>query len=154
MTVANVNWNKVKNEYITTDISQRKIAEKYNIPRSTLENKARKEKWKDERDKYRVKLEVELRQKTADKIVKIEVDRIANVIALSDLLAEKIKIAIEQLDNVVVDGEPRETGIVDTYKLRQVVQCTKDLKDIVRGDSDSNDIKRLDAVLDKIEGNI
>lgn len=38
-------WNQIKEEYMSTDISCRKLAEKYGIARSTLSQRAAREDW-------------------------------------------------------------------------------------------------------------
>lgn len=152
--MANIDWVKVKNEYITTNISQRKLAEKYSVSSRTIAIKSKEENWVELKKQKESEISAKLQQKTTEIIIENEVDRLAGIIEISDLLATKIKAAIDQLEKTVVDGKIVETGIVDTYKLRQLVQSTKDLRDVVRSDNDSRDIKKLDAVLDKIEGNI
>lgn len=47
-----VNWNKVKTEYITTDISQRKLADKHGIPYPTLRKRCRTEAWYEQKKAY------------------------------------------------------------------------------------------------------
>ncbi len=150
----NIDWIKIKNEYINSNISYRKLADKHSISFSTLEKTARKEKWNDLRKKQCDKIATEVRLKTAEKIVEAEVDRVANIINLSDKISEKISRAIEQVDKILVDGEIVDVGLIDTYRLRQLVQSLKDVKDIVKNDSDKTDLKRLDAVLEQIGGNI
>lgn len=132
-------WIKIKNEYINTSISQRKLAEKYGISVSTLTKRANKEKWQQEKETQCNKIETKVQQKTADKIVKSEVDRIANILALGDKLSAKIDKAIGQLETVLVDGEEVETGIVDVRGLRSLVQSVKDLKDIAGADDGRDD---------------
>lgn len=48
-----VDWEKIKTEYITGDISQDKLAKKYGVSRNILQTRAQKEKWTDERAKHR-----------------------------------------------------------------------------------------------------
>lgn len=144
-------WIKIKNEYINTSISQRKLAEKYGISVSTLTKRANKEKWQQEKETQCNKIETKVQQKTADKIVKSEVDRIANILALGDKLSAKIDKAIGQLETVLVDGEEVETGIVDVRGLRSLVQSVKDLKDIVRTDDNGDEIRKLDTILNGVD---
>ena len=144
-------WIKIKNEYINTSISQRKLAEKYGISVSTLTKRANKEKWQQTKETQCKKIETALQQKTADKIVKSEVDRIANILALGDKLSAKIDKAIGQLETVLVGGEEVETGIVDVRGLRSLVQSVKDLKDIVRTDDNGDEIRKLDTILNGVD---
>jgi hypothetical protein len=41
----NINWLRLRAEYITSDISQRALAQKYNVSFNTLKTIANKEKW-------------------------------------------------------------------------------------------------------------
>ena len=38
-------WRAIKAEYIASTISYRKLAEKYGVSRTTLERKAKEERW-------------------------------------------------------------------------------------------------------------
>lgn len=55
--MARTNWENLKNEYITTNISYRKLAEKYKINASQLTARAVKDKWHDKRTEFRKDLE-------------------------------------------------------------------------------------------------
>ena len=48
-----MDWDKLKREYVTTDISQRKLAKKYDIPYSNLSRMATKDKWSDARTQFK-----------------------------------------------------------------------------------------------------
>lgn len=141
--MAKTDWIKIKNEYINTNISQRMLAEKYRVSFNTLKHKANKEKWAAERKKQYNKITTKLQQKTAEKIASAEVDRISKVLELSDKLTMKIEKAIEQLESVAVDGHIIQTGFVDTYRLRQIVQSMKDIKDIARSEDKSEEIFKV-----------
>ena len=152
--MANVDWIKIKNEYINTNISYRKLAEKYDISFSTLEKTARKEHWKELREKQCDKVETRLRQKTADKIVDAEVDRLTELLKLTDEAQEQIRVGMSQLNKFMdMFGNIHESEIIDVVKLKKLVSAMKDLKDIVKVDT-GNDMRKLDEVLGKIEGNI
>ena len=152
--MVNVDWIKIKNEYINTNISYRKLAKKYDISFSTLEKTARKEHWKELREKQRDRVEMKLRQKTADKIVDAEVDRLAELLKLTDEAQKQIYIAMSQLGKYMdMFGNIHESDIVDVAKLKKLVSAMKDIKDIVRVDT-GTDMQKLDEVLGKIEGNI
>lgn len=58
-----VNWDKIKNEYITSRISYRDLAEKYNVPFQTLRDRAVKEKWFAKRKDFRNKVGTKTEQK-------------------------------------------------------------------------------------------
>lgn len=51
-----LDWEAIKTEYITTEASQAELAKKYGCKRSTVGERCRKEKWVEERGKYRASL--------------------------------------------------------------------------------------------------
>jgi predicted DNA-binding protein YlxM (UPF0122 family) len=55
-----INWNKIKTEYITTDISYRDIAEKYEISKTAIEKQSEKENWINERRQYKDELKTKV----------------------------------------------------------------------------------------------
>lgn len=152
--MANVDWIKIKNEYINTNISQRKLAEKYKVSYNTLKDRANKEHWADVKKKQHIKITSETQQKTADKIIDAEVDRIGNLLTSADTAQKKIDQALEQLTKYVnAEGEIVDSQFVNVKELRAIIAAMKDLKDIVKVDT-GNDMRKLDEVLGKIEGNI
>lgn len=76
-------WNKIKNEYICGNISQRKLAAKYGISYATLRGRAESELWPRLRDQYQRKASAEAAQKSAcavaDNAVKLEEARKAAI---------------------------------------------------------------------------
>ena len=96
-----LNWTKIRNEYINGHISQRKLAEKYDIPYQTLRDRALKEKWFDKRKEQREKISAKTAQKVAEKIAEQESDLAANIYSAANELLEKLKIAIAQTDTFI-----------------------------------------------------
>lgn len=70
-----VNWLKIKLEYETTSISQRKLSDKYSVSYNTLKDKANREKWAKSKIETHIKITSKARQKTIDKISKEESNR-------------------------------------------------------------------------------
>lgn len=152
--MANVDWIKIKNEYINTNISYRKLADKYKVSKNQVANRAKDENWQELRKKQRDKIETKLGQKTADKIVDAEVDRIGRLLTSADTAQKKIDQALKQLTKYVnAEGEIVDSQFVNVKELRAIIAAMKDLKDIVKVDT-GNDMRKLDEVLGKIEGNI
>lgn len=149
-----IDWIKIKSEYVNTKISYRELAEKYNVSLQSVSKHGNAEKWGELRKKQLNKISTEVVQKTAEKIVEYEVDRISHIMHMCDKLTKEIDKAIEQLDKVIVNGEVVNVGLIDTYKLRQLVQSLKDVKDIVKTDTSERDLKQLDTVIEHIKGNI
>lgn len=93
-----LNWTKIKNEYISGNISYRKLAEKHDVSFNTLKDRAVAEKWFEKRKEQHNKIETKTQQKTAEKIAERESDLAANINSAANELLEKLKIAIEQTD--------------------------------------------------------
>lgn len=117
-------WKKIKTEYITTDTSYRKLAEKYGVGESTLFARASKEKWVEQKEQHQSKTVA----KTLDAISKKQVDRAANLISVSDLLLAKVKSLLE------TDAEV----LSDTQSMKHISGVLKDIKEIqmIRSDAD------------------
>ncbi len=150
--MSNIDWESIKNEYIYTNTSYRKLAEKHGVSFNTLKCTAVKNGWAKQKKKEHHKITTRTQQKTVEKISNQEVDRITKILELTDKLTPKIEKAISQLEKTIVEGKTIPT-LVDTYRMRQITQTLKDLKDLAREDN-TNDMAKLDEVLSKIEGNI
>jgi len=145
-----LNWISIKNEYISTDISYRKLTKKYDVSFATLRARAKKEDWVAQKVAQKHKISTKIAQKTADKIVEKEVDRIGKLISISDSLLEMIATATNELNK----GDNDNIVKVDTYKLRQITASLKDIKDIQKDDTSDKD-KNSDAItalVDAIKG--
>lgn len=151
--MARIDWIPIKNEYINTNISYRKLAEKHNISFSTLEKKARKDGWKKLKDEQCDKIDEEVRQKTADIIVEAQTDRLTQLLILADTAQAKIQEAFEQLTTYMDDyGRVTESDIIDVNRLRKLLASLKDLKDVLAVDSGTSaDEKKQSELLNAIE---
>lgn len=92
------NWQRAKNEYITTSISLRALAKKRKIPLNSLRQKSKAEGWVAARKEFNAKAEAKVMEKASDLIAQHEVNRITRILALSDKLTDKLELAIDQLD--------------------------------------------------------
>ncbi len=149
-----IDWIAVKNEYINTNISQRKLAETYNVSYNTLKDKAHKEKWAEDKKKQHIKITSKTHQKTAEKIVNAEVDRVANLLNLTDKAQEQISVAFGQLNkHMDMFGNIHDADIVDVSRLKKLVSALKDIKDILHEDRKSENADVL-AKLDEVIGEV
>lgn len=64
-----MDWNAIKHEYITTYIGQRPLAGKHGVEYCTLRRRAEREKWIEQRDEMRRKIDANVTQKTVDAAV-------------------------------------------------------------------------------------
>ena len=137
-----VQWDKLKTEYATSQISYKELAEKYQIPYSTLKIHARCDRWVETRQEHLQ----QTMQKSLDLIGDRQAEDLARVDDLADQLLEKLQKAVDQLEQTVVQckekGESDQVkwektyeqrspgGAVDTQGLKILAGCLKDLKQI------------------------
>lgn len=135
-------WNKIKTEYITTDISLRKLAQKYGIRYATVQDRSKKEDWISLRDQHRTSTV----SKSISKISDRQADKLARIEGITDKLLMKLEQAVEELDMEIIkrrtkvesEGleittetmEAKEGGIVDRAGLRHLTAALKDMKEI------------------------
>ena len=128
-------WQAIKTEYITTQTSYRKLAQKYGVSHVQIGNVGKEENW------------VELRRqhldstfaKTVEKISQQEANRAAKIHSVADKLLQKIEAMVDN-------------GNVCTEKgLRALTAAVKDLKEIqgVKSDLDKQEQKARIATLEK-----
>ena len=120
-------WNKIKTEYITTDTSYRKLAEKHGVGESTLFARASKEKWVEQKEQHQSKTVA----KTLDAISKKQVDRAANLISVSDILLAKVKSLLETNAEVLADTQSMKhiSGVLKDIKEIQMIRSDADLRE-------------------------
>ena len=129
------NWQAIKTEYITTDTSYRKLAQKYGVNATNIAKRASKEKWVDERKKNASKT----LSKTLTAIGNKQADRAAKLFGVSDLLLDKVKSLLEA----------NEELLVDTSIMKDVSVILKNLKDIQMIRSDA-DLREQEARIEKL----
>ena len=83
-------WNKIRAEWLKGGITQKALAEKYGLSVKTIQNRAYKEGWKNEKGKIREKTE----EKTRERIVRARVNHLEKLIqAQEDVLDSLIELA-------------------------------------------------------------
>ena len=80
-------WQAIKTEYITTDTSYRKLAQKYGVNVTNIAKKASSEGWVEQRKQYANKTQA----KTLAKISQQQANRAAKVLTVADKLLLKIE---------------------------------------------------------------
>ena len=119
-------WNKIKTEYLTSDTSYRKLAQKYGVNATTIAKKASKEDWVSQRQQQANRT----LSKTLTVVSNRQVNRAARLQEVADKLLKKIEAA--------VDDYNMEVLLVDRQSLRQITGALKDIKDIqmIRSEAD------------------
>lgn len=118
------NWQKIKTEYITTDTSYRKLAQKYGLDQATIAQRGKKEDWVS----IRKQKASETQAKIIDAVEDRKVDRAAKLLDVADLLMDKVKQRIEAVDALEMGSQ----------EFRHLSATIKDLKEIqmIRSEAD------------------
>ena len=168
-------WQAIKTEYITTDTSYRKLAEKYGIHYKVISERGKDEKWVELRSQHRDKTPT----KTLDKISSKKADKMARIDDLADKLLEKLEQAITELDlqlykhtdktkvieyinserpdkptKEIIHEEEKlleAKSIVDRQGLKQIASALKDIKEVkqLRSELDEQEQRARIANLEK-----
>ena len=128
-------WQAIKTEYITTDTSYRKLAEKYGVSRVQIGNVGKEEKW------------VELRRQHLDRTVtktvaaveSAQVNRAKKMQTVADKLLNRIEAMVDS-------GKP-----MDTKAIRALTAAVRDLKEIqsIKSELDEQEQRARIANLNK-----
>lgn len=168
-------WIAIRNEYTSTDIGLRGLAEKHNIPLTTLRDRSRREGWVAMRDEQHHEIAQKTAQKTAEIVAKDEAGRVSRLLRIADRLMDKTERALDELDQLTVkrtekvktsvsakddDGKPirREVereivdlqtvqAIIDRKGLQQIANSAKAIKDILSATEAENDSGSLDDLI-------
>ena len=130
-------WKAIKTEYLTTDTSYRKLAQKHGVHYNAIANRAKQEDWVSQRNQFCDRTVT----KTVTAISNKQVDRAAKLISVADLLLDKVKSLVE--DNPEL--------LVSTQSLKNLSGVLKDIKEIqmVRSDADMREQEARIAKLRK-----
>ena len=168
-------WQAIKTEYITTQTSYRKLAQKYGIHYKVISDRGKSEGWVDLRSQHRDKTLT----KTLDKISNRQSDKMARIDNLTDKLLDKLEQAITELDlqlakhtdktktieynndrrpdkptKEVVHEEEKlleVKSIVDRQGLKQIASALRDIKEVkmLRSELDQQEKEARIALLRK-----
>lgn len=128
-----MDWNKLKQEYISGGISYRKLAEKYEVSESTLSKRAMVEKWAD--------LKEAAKQESNDEIIKAVGKKQGKRIEKLQSVADKM---LEKIETIVDEMSAKEL----MPALKTLTGALKDIKDVQKS---GTDVKEQLARISKLE---
>lgn len=118
------NWIKIRTEYETSNTSYRKLAEKYCVSFNTLQDRAKREQWTNNKEHIHDKITTKTRQKVVEKISDIESDINASHYETWELLHKLIKTSVQKEAISVINPNTGEPVEID--------RDTKDLDNIAK----------------------
>lgn len=125
-------WKKIKAEYISGGTSYRKLCEKYGVSRTTLQRKAKDEKWLELRSQTEAKTESKIVEAVSD----IEAEKAIDIIDVADKLIDKIYELIDE-------------SLKNPQGIKNLTSALKDLKEI-KGIKSEADRREQEARIDKL----
>ena len=128
-------WQKIKTEYITTDTSYRKLAQKYGVTYTNIGIRSRKEGWPELREQHNAKTIT----KTMNAIASNQANRAVRLQTVADKLLAKV-------ERLVDEGEEL---LADTSVMRDIARVLKDIKDIQMIRSEA-DLREQEARIEKL----
>lgn len=130
-------WQAIKTEYITTQTSYRKLAQKYGVSYQAICHRSKEEGWIDLREQHKNKTI----SKTLEKISQQEANRAARIHTVADKLLDKIEAMVDAV-------EPED---IPAKAIRALTAAVKDLKEIqsVKSPLDEQEQKARIANLQK-----
>lgn len=135
-----MDWNKIKREYIQGDTSYRKLADKYNVPFGTLRKVAAKEKWRELRDKTRLKADTKIVEAEAEK----QATRMKRLLSVTDTLLDAVEKAVNEFNTADL--------LLDKGVLKSLSGAIKDIKEI-QGIKSAIDIREQEARIANLRKN-
>ena len=115
-------WEKIKAEYITTEVSVRDLAQKYGVHYTTIGKKASKEGWQELRQQQTNTTLTKILTAVSDR----KVDRAARLMTVADKLLTKIEQAVDQ------------EGLISAGAIKNLSDALKNIRDtqMIRSDAD------------------
>lgn len=135
-----IDWDKIKTEYVTTDISQPKLIKKYKLSKGEVNRHSVQDGWVKARKVYREKLVEKTVEKTANK----KANELSGVLSSAYKIRDTIEKAVDdplQFNRYLVTkgskgGEFETTEEVmekvDTKAIREMTQALKAIEGLIR----------------------
>lgn len=162
-----IDWTKIRSDYLSGNFSYRELAQKYNIPFSTIAKKGKKNDWVSLKEKRRNRIDTKVAQKIEDEEVNNILNDIERVCNVAKSLIAKAEKATEELQNYNLKTKKTEKntkykpgakqkmpikesetiteeitigeGIIDTKRLKEISSALLDIKNILSTNSNEND---------------
>ena len=118
-------WQKIKTEYITTDTSYRKLAQKYGVDQATIARRAKKEDWVSNRQHHADKTQAKIL--TAD--TKNKADRAARLMNVADKLLRKVEQAVDQEGPISAGAIKNLSDALKNIRETQMIRSEQDIRE-------------------------
>ena len=118
-------WQKIRAEYITTDISYRKLADKYGLDQATIARRAKKEDWVSKRQHHADKTQAKIL--SAD--TKNKADRVGRLMTVADKLLDKVEKFVDASEYVSPTSAKNLSDTLKNIKEVCMVRTQEDIQE-------------------------
>ena len=102
-------WDNIRTEYITSDLSLKDISDKYGVSQRLVNTKSAEQGWVDQRKKYNAKVV----EKAVNKVATKRANQLAKEFTIADNISNVLKKALddaEQFNRYIIDTTTRVDG--------------------------------------------
>ena len=133
-----VDWQAIKTEYITTNTTYRKLAEKYGVSRVQIGHVGKEENWVELRRQHLANTLT----KALELDTKKKVDRAKRLRDAADRLLDKVEQAIDELDLQLITNKKK----VKTIEYKNAQRADKSTKETI---SETEQILSVSSIVDR-----
>ena len=132
--MAEINWNAIRTDYITSTLSYRDLEAKYGVCYRQIAKKGKAEGWGSQRSQHNAKVVT----KILDDDIEQKVSSIERLETVADKVLTKVEAYIDACDPTAID----------TQSMKHITGVLKDIKDVMRN---RKDLKEQDARIKKLQ---
>ena len=118
-------WQKIKTEYITTDTSYRKLAQKHGVHYNAIANRAKQEDWISQRNQFCDRTVT----KTVTAISDKQVDRASRLNTVADKLLDKVEEYFETDLPITAAALKNLSDALRNIKETQMIRTEEDVEE-------------------------
>ena len=141
--MAKVDWDKIKNEYISTKISIKKLSEKYNIKFCIIQNHSTREKWTQLKKDVHKKSDKKVIKKIVDNLAQKQANAVIQHFEVSNIFLKEIKKILSNEKELYTFVEKVRNGGKDYFE--------ENLEEIILNTINEKKVNTLVSALEKLQ---
>lgn len=148
--MAGPDWNRIREEYITTDVGYRKLSEKWNVSFNTLKDRAKREMWFSKREHFRADVRTKTLRVVSDYTIKSGAEKLINLKRAADSLTDLINAVLQdtrQIKRIYIDEDGSPSYRYDIRSIKELVGALKDLTVTVKCLEDTQGAREQSGVI-------
>ena len=147
-------WAKIEAEYITTDTSYRRLAEKYGVDQATIARKAKKEDWVSKRQQHISTTQAKIIAADAQQ----KVDRASRLKNVADKLLYRVEDIVEYDQHLTAAAIKNLSDALKNIKEAQMIRTAEDIEEqkarIAKLKKDIQDDDKSKTITVTLEGDL